>query len=160
MFWMFGALGCACASRGASTCGAMARIPPGGVTVATVAAMGDGTEVLKFCSTVGLRVTEATTCAPVCVIVFAGSGLCASEPAAQVTPTAGGVCIGGLTSVTVGTLFTDEIAASGDVLTMALGVAVKTVSLPLLRETGPLLIGVAAGCDLLLLLLFPPPAVM
>ncbi|TNN43114.1 Calcium-responsive transactivator [Liparis tanakae] len=125
MFWMFGALCCACASRGASTCGAMARIPPGGV-----AALGDGTEVLKFCNTVGLRVTEATTCAPACVIVFAGSGLCTCEPAAHVTPAADGVCIGGLASVTVGTVFTDEITASGDVLTIRLGVAFITTALP------------------------------
>ena len=112
-------------SRGANTCGAIARIPPGGV-----AAIVDGTEVLKFCKTVGLLMVaivpvataEATTCAPVCIIAFVESNLLTSEPAVLVTLTAGDVktvvwlpplcevlaCIGGLTSVTVGTLFTED----------------------------------------------------
>lgn len=114
-------------SRGANTCGAIARIPPGGV-----AAIVEGTEVLKFCRTVGLLMVavvpdatvEATTCAPACIIVFVESNLLTSEAAVLVTLTAGGVktvigllplcevlvgvCIGGLTSVTVGTLFTED----------------------------------------------------
>ena len=49
MFWMFGAFCCGWVSRGVNTCGAIALIPPG-----AVAAIGDGTEVLKFCKTVGL----------------------------------------------------------------------------------------------------------
>lgn len=79
--------------------------------------MVDGTEVLKFCKTVGLLIVavvpvataDTTTCAPVCIIVF--------EPVVLVTLTVVGfpplcevlvgVCIGGLTSVTVGTLFTE-----------------------------------------------------
>lgn len=93
--------------------------------------MVDGTEVLKFCKTVGLltvavvpvATAEATTCpAPVCSTAFAESTLWRSrEPAAPATLAAGeagaaaglpplcealvGVCIGGLTSVTVGTVF-------------------------------------------------------
>lgn len=113
-------------SRGANTCGAIARIPAGGV-----AAIVDGTEVLKFCRTVGLlrvavvpvATVEATMCAPVSIIVFVESNLFTAEPAVLMTLTAAdvktvvglpplceefvGVCIGGLTSVTVGTVFTE-----------------------------------------------------
>lgn len=110
-------------SRGAKTCGAMARIPAG-----AGAAVADGTEVRTFCKTVGLLTaavvpvvtTEVTTCTLlVCNRGFVESSLLSIDP--KVTAVGGatvaglpplceemmGVCIGGLTSVTVGTLFTE-----------------------------------------------------
>lgn len=71
---------------------------------------------------VPVATVEATTWAPVCSIVFVESNLLTGEPVVLVTATAAdvrtvvglpalcevlvGVCIGGLTSVTVGTVFT------------------------------------------------------
>lgn len=81
----------------------------------------DGAEVLRFCKTLGLLVVEATTCPPVWITAFVASGLLRREPVVLLTLTAGGVktvagllcdvlegvCIGALTSVTVGTLLVD-----------------------------------------------------
>lgn len=81
-------------------------------------AIVDGAEVLKVCKTVGLLMlaaVDATTCPPVWIIVLVASTLLRGEPVGLLTVTAvgavrlceelEGVCIGGLTSVTVGTLF-------------------------------------------------------
>lgn len=69
-----------------------------------------------------------------------------------------GVCIGGLTSVTVGTLFADcwdEIAVCcalvEEVRITALGAADRTATLSVLAEMGPLLTCETAGCDLVAL---------
>lgn len=78
----------------------------------------DGVEVLSVCKTVGLLALVAagdvTTCPPDWRIVLAASTLLAAEPVGLLTQTAvdvvrlcealEGVCIGGLASVTVGTL--------------------------------------------------------
>lgn len=133
-------------------------------------AIVDGTEVLKFCRTVGLltvavvATVEATTCPP--VLFTREAAVLPTLTAADVKTVVGfpplcevmivGVCIGGLTSVTVGTLFTDEITALcalevEQVRIIVLGVADRTAALPLLTETGPLLTSVTAGCEL-----FPP----
>lgn len=117
MFWMFEAFCWGCGSLGENTCGAIAFIPPG------QAAKVDGVEVLTFCNTRLLPTTlGAVTCEVVCMVVFGDSNLliCASELAGWATltdrirtvlllplceVTVPGVCIGGLASVTVGTLF-------------------------------------------------------
>lgn len=111
-------------------------------------------------------------------MVFVESNLLTTEAAVLLTVAAGDVktvaglpplcevmvevCIGGLTSVTVGTLFTegwDEITAlcalvkEVRITLIVLGAADKPSAPPLLTETGPLLTSVTAGCELLLLLL-------
>lgn len=121
---------------------------------------------------VPVATAEVATCPPVRVRVFAESNLLTGEPAAPVTLTAAdvktvvrlpplcgvleGICIGGLTSVTVGTLFTDgwdELTAFcalvGEVRIIVLGATDETGALPLLTVTGPLLTSVTAGCELL-----------
>lgn len=161
MFWMLGVLCCGWVSRGASTCGAIALTPAGGD-----AAIVDGTEVLKFCKTVGLLMVavvqvatpEATT---VCTTVFAPATLTAADVRIALwllCEMLAGVCIGGLTSVTVGTLFTvdwvetasEAGALAEEVRMIVLGAAGEAAAVPLLAETGPLLTGVVAGCELLL----------
>lgn len=144
----------------------MVRIPPGAVT-----AMAGEAEVLRLCRTGGLLTVvpvppvEATTWTPVCTIVLVESVLLtAVEPVvAQVTLALGEdvtavaglpalcvsleVCTGGLTSVTVGTVFTAaEVTAF-----CALKVPVVRTTVPaapsLLSGAGPLTSG-AAGAEL------------
>lgn len=137
MFWMFGVACCGCVSRGANTCGAMARVPPGGAS--------DG---LGFCSTDGLL-------AAICIAPFAGSNLltptagdvsaASSPPPPQPREALAGVCIGGLARVTVGAHPAAFGALAGEVLMIAVGVAADAVVLALLTDTGPLLMRGAAG---------------
>lgn len=166
MFWMFVELVWGWVTRGASTCWVTARIAPAGAL-----AIVDGVEVLSVCKTVGLLTMAAgdvTTWPPDWMIVLAESTLLTAEPVRLLTQTAvdvvrlcealEGVCIGGLESVTVGTLcaaWWEEItvfsALAGEVLVIALGAMERTAELSLLAVTGPLLTVDTAGCG------SPPP---
>lgn len=166
MFWMFVELVWGWVTRGASTCWVTARIAPAGVLV-----MEDGVEVLNVCRTVGLLTVGAgdvTTCPADWIIVLAESTLLTAEPVGLLTHTAvdvvrlcealEGVCIGGLASVTVGTLCAagwEEITVfselAGEVRVIVLGAVERTAELSLLAVTGPLLTLDKAGCG------SPPP---
>lgn len=174
MFWMFAAFAWGWVSRGANTCWVRGRTPPVGVV-----AIVDGTEVLKVCKIVGLltvavapvAAVETTMCPPVWIVVLVESSLLRGDPDVLLTATAvgvrtveglpplcevlEGVCIGGLTSVTVGTLFavcwveiTVFCVLVGQVRIIVLGVASDTAVLSLLTEIGPLLTCETAGCEL------------
>ena len=153
MFWIFGAFGWGWVSRGANTCGAMARTTP------RVGAAAMDTEVLGFCRTVGLLTIEPVVAAEVCITVLVESHLLTTHPAGAVAAGAGfpplseglvGVCIGGLTSVTVGAVFT---GGWGGITGEVTGEEVVRIMAPdaahAAAETGPLFTRVTAAWGLL-----------